>query len=286
MKILVLGSNGMLGHVVKTYLEECGHSVIAASRDKDNKYYYDAYKNVYGIEKIIQTTSPEAVVNCIGILNEVAENNHALAILLNSFLPNYLDVLSEKYGFRFVHITTDCVFDGKKGDYTEKSKPNAASFYGVSKAMGEVKNSRTLTLRTSIVGPDSNPQGIGLFQWFSKQDGEVGGFTKVFWTGVTTIELARVIEDGITHNVTGLNHVVNNEKISKYNLLLLFEKYFKFGIIVEPNDRFVSDKSLVRTNQSYDFKIPNYETMVKNMREWVVKHPNLYPDLIKRMDRK
>lgn len=283
MKVIVLGSNGMLGHVVSTYFEEHGHEVIKTSRKPDEKYYYDAYANVYDIEKIISAVKPDAVINCIGVLNEAAEKNHALAILLNSFLPNYLDQLSEKYHYKLVHITTDCVFDGKSGNYDETSIPNATSFYGISKAMGEINNDRSLTLRLSIVGPDNNPNGIGLFQWFSNQSGEVKGYSEVYWTGVTTIELARVIEEAIEKNLTGLHHVVNNQKIPKSELLRLFNKYFNFDITVIDDASVKSDKSLVRTSRSYDFNVPDYETMVKEMHTWVDQHPELYPTLKERI---
>lgn len=285
MKVLVLGANGMLGHVVATYFKEHDHEVIKTSRNPEDKYYFDAYENIYGIEGIIARVHPDAIINCIGVLNEAAEKNHALAILLNSFLPNYIDSLSDKYGFTLVHVTTDCVFDGENGNYTEDAVPNATSFYGISKAMGEVKNGRTLTFRLSIVGPDINPNGIGLFNWFSKQTGEVKGYSEVYWTGVTTIELARVIEDALKAKITGFHHVVNNEKIKKSDLIRLFEKYFHFGITVVDDDTKKSDKSLVRTDKSHDFNIPSYEEMVKNMRAWVDKHPDLYAELKERMDK-
>ena len=287
MKILVLGADGMLGHVVALYLAEHGHEVIKTSRRKNTtKYYFDAYANIYDIENIIKETHPDAIVNCIGVLNEAAENNHALAILLNSFLPNYIDSLSEKYNFTLVHITTDCVFNGDDGNYTEDSTPNATNFYGISKAMGEVKNGRTLTLRLSIVGPDINQDGIGLFNWFSKQSGEVKGFSEVYWTGVTTVELAKVIETSLKNHITGFHHVVNNKKIKKSDLLRLFEKYFHFGITIIDDDSRKSDKSLIRTSKSHDFNIPDYEKMIQDMRTWVDAHPNIYQNLKERMDQK
>mgnify|MGYP003293877806 CR=1 FL=1 len=141
--------------------------------------------------------------------------------------------LSEKYNFQFVHVSTDCVFEGTSGKYDEASFPDATSFYGRSKALGEVKNNRSVTLRTSIVGPDSNPNGIGLFQWFMNQEESVGGYTKVIWTGVTTIELAKQIEIALINNLTGLNHVVNNDFISKHDLINLFKKSFKKNISTE-----------------------------------------------------
>ena len=283
MKIIILGANGMLGHVVSTYLKEHGHDIIETTRDNSSPYFYDAFDNVYKIEDIIKSAHPDAIINCIGILNQAAENNHALAIMVNSFLPNYLDLLSEKYHYKFVHIATDCVFEGTKGNYTEDSLPDTTSFYGRSKAMGEINNNHTLTLRLSIVGPDENPRGIGLFQWFSKQSGEVLGYSEVYWTGATTIELARIIEEGINLNISGLHHVVNNDKITKANLLRLFEKYFNFGITIRDDSSIKSDKSLIRTDKSHDFKVSNYDQMIKGMRAWVDDHPDLYQSLIERI---
>lgn len=279
MKILVLGKTGMLGHVVYNYLKEKGYEVVGTSSKEDIKY--DAFLDMEHIEDIIKDEKPDVVVNCIGILNKVAEDNKELAVRLNSLLPHYMDNLSKKYNFKFIHVSTDCVFEGTKGKYDEEALPDASSFYGRSKALGEVKNDNSLTLRTSIVGPDENPKGIGLFQWFMNQEGSVGGYTKVIWTGVTTVELAKCIEEAVRKNIVGLNNVVNNDFISKYDLLLLFKKYFGKDIDVIENDKVVSEKTLIRTDKSYDFKVPSYEKMVEEMKEWVENHEELYPKLIK-----
>ena len=278
MRVLVLGKPGMLGHVVETYLNEQGYDVIGTSRN-DEDYPYDANANLEGVEKIIQETKPDVVVNCIGVLNKVCEENKPMAVRLNSLLPHYLDSLSEKYNYYFVHVSTDCVYEGTIGKYTEDAFPDARSFYGRSKALGEVKNDRNVTMRTSIVGPDSNPKGIGLFQWFMKQEKEAGGYTKVIWTGVTTIELAKQIEVAIKKHLTGLQHVVNNDFIPKKDLLELFKKHFDKEIEIFDNDSVVSEKTLVRTDQSYNFDIPSYDEMVREMREWVDKHKELYPNI-------
>ncbi len=280
MKYLVLGSDGMLGHMVVAYFREKGNEVAVTSRREGDANYYDAYANVYGVREIIVRERPVAVINCIGILNQVAEDNHGLAVLLNGFLPNYLDGLAGELGFKLVHVTTDCVFDGSRGDYTETDVPDAKSFYGLSKALGEVNSERTLTLRTSIVGPDRNIKGVGLFQWFTKQSGVVKGYTKAIWTGVTTLQLCKVMEEGLEKGMSGLHHAVNGEKISKYDLLRLFGKYFNGGVTVEKDDSYVSDKSLVLSEGSYRFAVPGYAEMVKEMSEWVMEHPEMYPDLI------
>jgi len=284
MKILILGSDGMLGHVVKTYFEEKGHEIVCTNRnDKESNLYFDITNSVSGIDKIVENVKPEVLINCIGILNKVAEEHKALAILINSYLPHYLDELSAKAGFKLIHVSTDCVFDGKVGGYDEYSIPNETNMYGRSKALGEVINDRSVTLRTSIVGPDINKNGVGLFQWFMTQEGEVGGYDNVIWTGVTTMWFARCMEIAIEKNLTGLHHCVNNETISKYDLITLFKKYFDKDIIINHNPDVVSKKTLVRTDASFDFGIPSYEQMVKEMREWVIEHKEMYPDLIKDM---
>jgi dTDP-4-dehydrorhamnose reductase len=286
VKILVLGASGMLGHIVVAYFSERGHSVISTSMDINSPNHYDAYKNIYGIEPIIKRRKPEVIINCIGILNQVAEDNHALASLLNSFLPNYLDQLSATYNYKLVHVTTDCVFSGKRGDYTKNDFPDADTYYGLSKALGEVNSDHTLTLRTSIVGPDQNPKGIGLFQWFTKQSGEIKGYSKVIWTGVTTLQLAKCIEKGLDSHLTGLHHAVNGNKIPKHDLLKLFAKYFNCNIKIKPDDSYASDKSLVKSADDFDFNVPSYAQMVKDMYDWIMSHPDMYPDLIKKAVKK
>lgn len=278
MRILVLGKNGMLGHVVYNYFKEQGYTVYGTTQTTD--IVWDAYENLEGIEDIIKEVKPNAVINCIGILNQVCEANKPLAVKLNSLLPHYIDSLSEKYNFKFVHVSTDCVFEGTTGKYDETIPSDATSFYGRSKALGEIRNDRSVTLRTSIVGPDSNPKGIGLFQWFMKQENEVGGYSKVIWTGVTTIELAKQIEVAIKNNLTGLNHVVNNDFISKKDLLTLFKESFNKNIVINDNDTVVSEKTLVRTDKSYNFDVPSYKQMVEEMRTWVDNHKELYPNIV------
>lgn len=284
MKILILGSDGMLGHVVKMYFEEKDYDVVCTTRrDEKSELYFNITNSVSEIERIIKRVKPDVVINCIGILNKVADEHKALAILINSYLPHYLDEISVENNFKLIHVSTDCVFDGKTGNYDEMSIPNETSMYGRTKALGEVINDRSVTLRTSIVGPDINENGVGLFKWFMEQEGEVGGYDRVLWTGITTIWFARCIEMAIENNLTGLHHCVNNDVISKYDLLVLFKKYFNKDIVINHNPDVESKKTLVRTDKSFDFGIPSYEDMIKDMREWVLNHKEVYPDLIEKM---
>ena len=279
MKVLILGSDGMLGHIVKLYFQEQGHTVKGTSRSNDEAYTLDVIKNITDIEVFIDDFEPDAVINCIGILNKVAEENKPLAVLINSYLPHYVDEVSRGKGVKFVHVSTDCVFDGKAtGGYTEQSPRTSTDFYGRSKGLGETYDSpSSVTLRTSIVGPDINPNGIGLFQWFMNQEKETNGFDKVVWTGVTTLQFAKCMEKAIVNNLTGLRHAVNNETIDKFSLISLFKEHFKKDIVINRKSDYVSNKSLVRTT-NFDFEIPSYDQMVKEMADWVTKHESLYSE--------
>jgi dTDP-4-dehydrorhamnose reductase len=277
MKILILGADGMLGHVVKLYFQENGHIVKVTSRFDGGDYRFDVTKNINDFESFVDDFKPDAVINCTGLLNKIAEENKSLAVLLNSYLPHYVDEICRKNEIKFIHVSTDCVFDGKKGEYTEDSFKDATSFYGQSKALGELNNESSVTLRTSIVGPDINKNGVGLFQWFMNQEKETNGFDKVIWTGVTTLEFAKCMEKAIINNLSGLRHAVNNEEIDKYSLLNLFKKHFNKDIIINRKSDYVSDKSLKRTTD-FDFGIPSYDQMVKEMSEWVTKHEELYSE--------
>lgn len=281
MKILVLGCNGMAGHLISLYFKEKGNEVVGFARQKsallDNTIVGDASDMLF-IKRIVDDGKFDAVINCIGLLNQFAEDNKAKAVLLNGYLPHFLVEITKGTKTKVIHMSTDCVFAGNDGPYTEDSLPNGASFYDRSKAIGEFNNGKDLTFRNSIVGPDIKPSGIGLFNWFMKQTGEIGGYTGAIWTGVTTYTLAKAMEAALEENLTGLYNLVNNESINKYNLLELFNKYFRNGeVIIRPNDKIKLDKTLLRTRSDFSFVVPSYEQQIKEMREWVVAHLALYP---------
>ncbi len=275
-KILVIGKTGMLGHVVFKYFESKDYIVAGTSRKEKDNFYFDVLDNYKAIENIISEFQPNVIINCIGVLNKDAEANPAKAILINSFFPHYLDNLSKTYNYKLVHISTDCVFSGKQGNYNENSVKDAYSIYGQSKALGEVVNDRNVTLRTSIIGPDMNSNGIGLFHWFMNQTGEIKGYDKVIWTGVTTLELAKQIEVAINNDLVGLYHVVNSEKIDKYSLLSLIKDVFNKDINIIPDSSVISDKSLIITRNDFKFNVPSYEVMIKEMKEWILENKDLY----------
>lgn len=271
----------MAGHLISLYFKEQGHEVVGFARQQstllDNTIVGDA-SDMPLIKKAIDEGNFDAVINCIGLLNQFAEQNTAMAVLLNGYLPHYLTEITKDIKTKVIHMSTDCVFAGNDGPYYEDTLPNGASFYDRSKAMGEINTAKDLTFRNSIVGPDIKPSGIGLFNWFMKQEGEVGGYTRAIWTGVTTYTLAKAMEQALKENLTGLYNLVNNESINKYDLLGLFNTYFRAGEVkINPNDKLQLDKSLRRKREDFSFVVPSYEQQVKEMREWVDAHPSLYP---------
>lgn len=281
MKILVLGCNGMAGHLISLYFQEKGHVVVGFARQQSQLLHQTIIGDASDmplIKKVIEEGNYDAVINCIGLLNQFAENNKAMAVLLNGYLPHYLVELTKGTKTRIIHMSTDCVFAGNDGPYFEDTLPNGASFYDRSKAIGEFNNDKDLTFRNSIIGPDIKASGIGLFNWFMKQEGPIRGFTGAIWTGVTTYTLAKAMEAALNENLTGLYNLVNNESINKFDLCTLFNKYFRASEVeINPNDKLQLDKTLKCTRTDFSFHVPSYEQQIKEMREWVDAHPSLYP---------
>jgi dTDP-4-dehydrorhamnose reductase len=279
-KIIVLGVNGMAGHVITTGLKADGaYEVISVARTKSviNPTVLIDITDFVSLATIIKNTQADVIINCIGLLNKTAEDNPDEAILVNSYLPHFLESQTKNTNIKVIHISTDCVFSGEEGGYTEKSIKNGKGFYAQSKALGELENTKDLTFRTSIIGPELNTNGIGLFHWFSKQEGSINGFTNAFWTGITTIELLNAIKVAINENLTGLYHLVNNERISKFNLLNLFITVFNKRLKIEPNDEYRVDKSLVNSRVDFSFKVKSYEEMLIEMKNWIEVNRGLYP---------
>ena len=284
MKVLILGGTGMAGHTITIYFNEAGHDVTAFSRSKVS-YCNNINGDISDFEnlkKIINEGQYDAIINAIGILNQDAEDHKSNAVLLNSYLPHFLSDMTKEMKTRVIHMSTDCVFSGKTGGYSETSFRDGETFYDRSKALGELENNKDLTFRNSIIGPDMSERGIGLFNWFMKQEGQINGFTKAIWTGVTTLTLAKAMEQALKENLTGLYNLVNNETISKYELLKLFNKYMKDEQIeIVPSDNLSLDKSLINNRTDFSFKVPSYEAMVAEMKEWIDNHKDLYPHYFK-----
>ena len=230
MKFLVLGCNGMAGHTISMYLQEKGHDVTGFDRNKSSILDKSVGGNAFDTESLkemIVKGNYDTVINCIGILNQFAEENKALATFLNAYFPHFLAETTKNSDTQVIHMSTDCVFSGKRGSYTEDDFQDGETFYDRSKALGELNDDKNITLRNSIVGPDINPKGIGLLNWFMQQTGEVNGFTKAMWTGQTTLQLAKTMEVAAKERAHGLYNTVPDHSVSKCELLGLFNKYMR-----------------------------------------------------------
>lgn len=280
MRVVVLGSTGMAGHVAAQYLEEKGYEIFRISRS-ERKGAHSAAIDVTdfsALEACLDQVKPDAVINCVGLLQKACEVRFDLGVLINSYLPHWLEQKYKDTAVKIVHLSTDCVFSGAVGGYKETDLPDGAIPYDRTKALGEINNSKDITFRMSIIGPDIDPEGTGLFNWFMRQTGEINGFGKVYWNGITTIELARAIDAAMSKNLTGLYHLVPAQSIDKCSLLTLFQKSFGKGdVTICRTEEPVADKSLVNTRKDFDFIVRDYPTQVEDMRTWVEQHRVLYP---------
>lgn len=279
IRIVIFGSAGMLGHMIYHYLIETGRYEVYTS---SFPYQYPSNSTIIDVtnkeevEKFLVYIKPDIVVNCIGMLIRASTANPASAIYINAWFPHHLSAIMKKVGGHIIQISTDCVFSGSRGNYHEFDKYDVNDIYGMSKALGELINESDLTIRTSIIGPELNSQGEGLFQWFMNQKGMIKGFTKVFWSGVTTLELARAIDEAIKQDLRGLYNLAS-EKISKYQLLCLIQDVWqRKDVTIEPDNEKVVDKSLLTLRYDFDFRIKSYPEMLNDLYYFMKDHCNLY----------
>ena len=236
MRVVVLGDTGMLGGMVVKYLEtqEDLH-VIGISR-RDGLAIHPSYNMVSLLNKIPALNSPDYIINCIGAIKPVFNDKTRLqeGIYTNAIFPHELEEWNHRFevGARIIHITTDCVFNGYLGGYTESSPHNPLDEYGKSKSLGEPED--VMVLRTSIIGPEWNGNKRSLVEWLLSQKGkEVNGFSNHMWNGVTTLELARMIGDIIHRDLwsKGTKHLYSHD-VNKYELINLMNKTWELGIKV------------------------------------------------------
>ena len=280
MKILVLGASGMAGHTISIYLKEQGHDVLGFTRREVSFVPCvtgDAMDTGI-LRRVIDDGGFDSVINCIGILNQSAERYKDRAVFLNSYLPHFLAEITSGTDTQIIQLSTDCVFSGKTGSYTEDSLRDGTTFYDRTKALGELVDDKNITLRNSIVGPDIDTEGIGLLNWFMKQNGEIKGYTNAMWTGMTTHQLAKIVENAAVQKAHGLHHMVPNNNISKFELLKLFNHYIRNDSVkIMPYDGFAADRTLIRTRFDFAEIVPDYEIMVRNLAGWMRTHASLYP---------
>ena len=258
MRVLIFGANGMLGH--KLYQTLQGdfevYGTVRSDFEPLRKFGFFNEEaiipdiNVLDHQAVRQTVErlrPDCVINAVGVIKQVMAVGDPVATLaINSIFPRRLADLASEMGFRLLTISTDCVFDGKRGNYSETDVPDATDLYGISKLLGEAaRSSRVLTLRTSLVGRELQGRN-SIIEWFlANRGGTVEGYTTAIYSGFPTIVLAEIIADLIANrpDLSGVYHV-SSEPISKYDLLKLVNEAFNAGVTIEPSEDVVIDRSL------------------------------------------
>ena len=279
MKVLILGGDGMLGHRLFRSLR-LRHEVKVTLRcdleayvhhglfEQHNSYVGIDLRNPEQLTGVMADFRPEAVVNAVGIVKQRPQAYDCIpSIEINALLPHRLSVLCAATGARLIHVSTDCVFSGRMGNYREDDIPDAGDLYGRTKLLGEVRAGNCLTLRTSIIGRELSRKK-SLYEWFLASEGRVAGFRRAIFSGVTTMELARIIETMLVDfpGARGLYHV-SSEPIAKYDLLCLFREALGTAIDIVPDDTLVCDRSLDSTRFRNEFRHspPDWRTMIAEL---------------------
>jgi dTDP-4-dehydrorhamnose reductase len=276
MRILVIGGNGMLGHEAARTMAP-RHEIIATVRKHPSPEVQSALAGcqlVGGVDVLVPTSwrsvlamsRAQVVLNCAGIVKQRAadETEH---IAVNALFPHQLASACQQLGVRLIHISTDCVFSGRRGGYTESDEPDPVDLYGRSKLLGELDGRGSLTIRTSMIGLELGGAS-GLVEWYLAQPGKVNGYRRAIWSGFTTSELARVLERIIERHTElhGVWHV-SNDPINKYDLLRMLTERLGRTAPVVPDDRVVIDRSLnsVRFRQTTGYEPPSHDLMLDEL---------------------
>jgi dTDP-4-dehydrorhamnose reductase len=282
-KVLILGVTGMLGHALfKNLLASGRYEVFGTARTVRGLEHFfseDELKrirpdvdadNFDTVIRALASVQPDIVINCIGLIKQLPIGSDPLtAITINAQLPHRISLVSRTANARLIHVSTDCVFDGQSGMYTESDIPSPTDLYGRTKLLGEPTYPHCITLRTSIIGHELKDK-LGLVEWFLSQEGTVRGYTRAIYSGFTTIELAKIIERHVLPNesLSGLYHV-SSEPISKYDLLQIIKKQYNVATTIEPYPDFYCDRSMNsdRFRKLTGYAPPDWNALISAMHE-------------------
>ncbi len=278
-RVLVLGGTGMLGHKLWQVLDSLldVHVTVRASADAVGRMeLFDPVRTVADVsaerfdtvERAVAAVEPDVVVNCIGIVKQLrAAHDPIASISINSLFPHRVAQLCRREGARLIQISTDCVFSGRTGGYSERDIPDPVDLYGRSKLLGEVADGDCLTVRTSIIGRELSGAN-GLLEWFLAQEQSVRGFRRAIFSGLTTHALARVLAAVISEHpaLRGIRHVAS-APISKHDLLCMLRDAYRSSVEVVPDDDVVIDRSLdgSRFEQETGLRTPPWTEMVAQL---------------------
>jgi len=283
MRVLVIGASGMLGNaVLRLFSQSPGYEAFGSVRSSAARRILpeDMHANVInGVDvenfdslmRLFDIARPSVVINCVGLVKQLAEADDPLAAIpLNALLPHRLARICAVAGARFVHMSTDCVFSGTQGMYTESDVADAKDLYGHSKFLGEVDYPHAITLRTSIIGHELDG-ARSLVDWFLAQEGSVRGFKRAIFSGLPTVEVARVIRDHVIPHpeLHGLYHL-SAAPINKFDLLTLVAGTYSKAIDINADERLIIDRSLnsTRFRQATGFEPKLWPELISSMHDF------------------
>ncbi|MCD4486151.1 SDR family oxidoreductase [Chromobacterium vaccinii] len=283
MKILVLGVNGMLGNAIfqsfsvntryETYgvCRKISQLPMSALWRKEKLFCVEDIMNRAQLYNILNLVKPDVIINCIGIVKQLNSSSDPMkCIPINSILPHSLADLCQIFNAKLIHFSTDCVFSGETGNYTEADIPDAKDLYGRSKLLGEVNYENTITLRTSIIGRELN-SSHSLLDWFLSQKNEIKGYRQAIFSGLPTLEISKILENKILPDkkLYGLFHL-SAEPINKYDLLTYCAEIFNKDITIHPDDTLIINRSLNSTmlRKRIDYTPPSWTDLLVNLREF------------------
>ena len=289
MKILILGADGMIGHKMVQVLSAQNHKIVTSIREKRDltlksfsskpKVFFNDFikENVF---TFLDKVNPDVIINAIGITIRRGVNDHVSnSIYINSYFPHQLANWAGIHNKRLIHFSTDCVFSGSEGSYSEDAIPNALDYYGKTKGLGEVFSKNALTLRSSMIGPELFNK-TELFEWvINNKEKEINGFSRVIYSGVTTVYMARLVADLIENHkdLSGIYNIASNP-ISKFELLSLINDNFDLGLVINIDQSITSNKTLDPLKIDYELgiKSPSWNELIIELKKDYMHFIDLY----------
>ena len=289
MKILILGGDGMIGHKMAQVLSNFNYEIVISIREQREltKQCFSSQIKVFfndflkeNVQTFLDRVNPDVIINAIGITIRRGVNDHVSnAIYINSYFPHQLANWAGIHNKRLIHFSTDCVFSGSEGSYSEDTNPNALDYYGKTKGLGEVFSKNAITLRSSMIGPELFNK-TELFEWvINNKEKEINGFSRVIYSGVTTVYMARLVADLIENHkdLSGIYNIASNP-ISKFELLHLINDNFDLGLVINKDQSIISNKTLdsSKIDNELGIKSSNWNELIIELKKDYMHFGDLY----------